>query len=80
MDLVCGLDVGTSGAKAVAVDAHGKVVTKAERRFTGPPYVRASGWAEQDAEQWWMASLVCLRQVSNQVGNRIAAIAVDSTS
>ena len=80
MDLVCGLDVGTSGAKAVAVDAHGKIVTRAECRFTAPPYVRASGWAEQDAEQWWKASQICLKQVSSQVGNRIAAIAVDSTS
>jgi len=80
MDLVCGLDVGTSGAKALAVDATGKVSARAETKFTKPPYVPAPGLAEQDAEQWWEASRECLKQISNQVGDRIAAIAVDSTS
>ena len=80
MDLVCGLDVGTSGAKALAVDSHGKVVAKAEVRFTNPPYVPAPGLSEQDAEQWWEAARNALEQVSSRIGNQIIAIAVDSTS
>jgi D-ribulokinase len=80
VDLVCGLDVGTSGAKALAVDACGKVAARAERRFTTPPYVPGPGLAEQDAMQWWEASKACLSQVSQQAGDRIVAIAVDSTS
>ena len=80
MDLVCGLDVGTSGAKVLVVDAHGSVVARAGSRFTKPPYVPAPGFAEQDADQWWEASRDCLKQIPDRVKDRIAAIAVDSTS
>ncbi|RPJ06034.1 MAG: hypothetical protein EHM36_07510 [Deltaproteobacteria bacterium] len=80
MDLVCGLDVGTSGAKALAVDGAGKVFARAETRFAKPPYVPAPGLAEQDAGQWWEASIKCLKEISSQVGEDIIAIAVDSTS
>ena len=80
MDLVCGLDVGTSGAKALVVDAHGSVVARVGSRFTKPPYVPAPGFAEQDADQWWEASRNCLKQIPDRVKDRIAAIAVDSTS
>lgn len=80
MNLVCGLDVGTSGAKSLAVDSHGRVVARAETGFAAPPYVPAPGLAEQDAEEWWKASRTCLEEISRQVGDRIAAIAIDSTS
>ena len=80
MDLMCGLDVGTSGAKALAVDATGKAFARAETKFTRPPYVPAPGLAEQDARQWWEASAQCLKKISQQAGDNILAIAVDSTS
>ena len=80
MDLVCGLDVGTSGAKAIAVDARGEVVARSEQKFTNPPYIPAPGLSEQDATQWWEASKQCLRAIARLAGERIAAIAIDSTS
>ncbi|OGP88982.1 MAG: hypothetical protein A2156_04880 [Deltaproteobacteria bacterium RBG_16_48_10] len=80
MDLVCGLDVGTSGAKVLVVDPLGKVVARAESRFTKPPYVPGPGLAEQEAGQWWEASKECLKQISGQVGDQIVGIAIDSTS
>lgn len=80
MDLVCGLDVGTSGAKAIAVDARGEIHARVEKRFCHPPYVPAPGLAEQDATQWWEASAACLREIARLVGDRIVAIAIDSTS
>jgi xylulokinase len=52
--ILVGLDVGTTGAKAIAVSATGNVVAKAERKYalsTPRP-----GWAEQDPEDWWRAS------------------------
>jgi xylulokinase len=45
-----GLDVGTSGVKALAVGPAGEVVARAEREY---PLARPHpGWAEQDPEDW----------------------------
>ncbi len=81
MECVCGLDVGTSGAKALAVDERGTVIARAESRFEQPPYIPAPGRSEQDAEQWWEAVKTCLRELSAQMGkDQIVAVATDSTS
>jgi len=49
-----GLDVGTSGVKAVAISTGGEVLTTAERSYSlSTP---RPGWAEQDPEDWWQAS------------------------
>lgn len=81
MEVVCGLDVGTSRAKAIAVDRQGRVIAKAESQFTRPPYQPQPGLAEQDADEWWEASRNCLNQLSRRLKNeRIEAIAIDSTS
>jgi xylulokinase len=53
-----GLDIGTTGVKAVAVGAGGEVVGRAERGYqlsTPRP-----GWSEQDPEDWWTATLATL--------------------
>jgi xylulokinase len=53
-----GLDVGTTGVKAIAVSPTGEVVARAERGYelsTPQP-----GWAEQDPEDWWRASEAAL--------------------
>jgi xylulokinase len=53
-----GLDVGTTGVKAVAISAQGKVLARAERGYalsTPRP-----GWSEQDPEDWWRASQAAL--------------------
>jgi xylulokinase len=49
-----GLDVGTSGVKAVAVSRDGEVVARAERGY--PLSTPRRGWAEQDPEDWWEAA------------------------
>jgi xylulokinase len=48
-----GLDVGTTGVKAIAVSPEGEVVARAERDY--PLATPAPGWAEQDPEDWWRA-------------------------
>ena len=56
-----GLDVGTSGVKAVAVSPRGEVLARAEEEYalsTPEP-----GWSEQDPEDWWGASEAALAAV-----------------
>ncbi len=53
-----GLDVGTSGVKAIAIAPTGNVLARAER-----PYALSNprlGWAEQDPEDWWSATQAAL--------------------
>jgi xylulokinase len=56
-----GLDVGTSSAKAVAIDEEGRMLAEAQREY--PLSTPQPGWAEQDPEQWWAASEVVLAEV-----------------
>jgi xylulokinase len=49
-----GLDVGTTGVKALALSPEGDVLARAEEGYelsTPQP-----GWAEQDPEDWWRAA------------------------
>jgi xylulokinase len=57
-DILIGLDVGTSGVKAVAVSHTGRVVATAEEGY-GLSTPRP-GWAEQDPADWWRAAESCL--------------------
>jgi xylulokinase len=49
-----GVDVGTTGVKALAIDPYGRVIANAERSY--PLSTPRPGWAEQDPEDWWRAS------------------------
>jgi xylulokinase len=52
--VLVGLDVGTSGVKALALSRRGEVLARAERPY--PLSTPRPGWAEQDPEDWWRAS------------------------
>jgi len=53
-----GLDVGTTGVKAIAVSEEGEVVARSERGY--PLSTPRPGWAEQDPEDWWRESEAAL--------------------
>jgi xylulokinase len=57
-----GIDVGTGGTRAVAVDESGNVVAAAtaEHAAFASPHI---GWAEQDPRDWWRATIEAVRQV-----------------
>ncbi len=63
-----GLDVGTTGVKAVAVTPTGEVVARAEVGY--PLSTPRPGWSEQDPEAWWRASEAALAKlgVENAAG------------
>jgi xylulokinase len=56
-----GLDVGTTGVKAVAISHEGRMLASASEEYalsTPQP-----GWAEQDPEDWWRAAQTCLARL-----------------
>jgi sugar (pentulose or hexulose) kinase len=76
---VIGLDLGTSGVRAVAVDASGKILGLGEAKL---PATKATGARrEQSPEDWWTGCRTALNELSQQVDLAGArAIAVDATS
>jgi xylulokinase len=60
-DVLVGLDVGTSGVKAVAIAPDGRVLASASEEY--PLSTPQPGWAEQDPEDWWRAAQSCLEQL-----------------
>lgn len=57
-----GIDVGTGGTRAVVIDPDGKILASATSEhipFASPH----TGWAEQDPEDWWRATIDVVRQV-----------------
>jgi xylulokinase len=56
-----GLDVGTTGVKALALSPAGEVLARAERDY--PLSAPRPGWSEQDPEDWWRASEEALAAV-----------------
>jgi xylulokinase len=70
MSVCVGLDVGTTGVKAVAVSADGAVRSRAERSY--PLSTPRPGWSEQDPEDWWRAAEAALAEVS--AGAEVAGI------
>ena len=61
MTALVGLDVGTTGVKALAVTPSGDVVAEAEEGY--PLSTPHPGWSEQDPEHWWAASQAALARL-----------------
>jgi xylulokinase len=61
-----GLDVGTTGVKALAITADGEVVASAEEHYglSSPQ----PGWSEQDPEDWLRASRAALGRLGVEEG------------
>jgi len=53
-----GIDVGTTGVKAIAIDRRGEVLARAERGY--PLSTPRPGWSEQDPEDWRRATEAAL--------------------
>ena len=67
-EYVLGLDIGTTGAKALLVDGEGKVVARATSEY--PLHTPRPGWAEQDPEDWWRGTVAAIREVMASSGAR----------
>jgi len=72
-----GVDIGTSGCKAVAFNAEGKLLAQAHREYrVGTPQ---PGWAELDSEDVCRRCLEVIREVNRScAGDPVCALGVSS--
>jgi len=63
--VLAGIDVGTTGVKAIAITPDGNVVGRAERSY--PLSTPRPGWSEQDPEDWWRASEAALADLGREI-------------
>ncbi|MDU6730870.1 MAG: FGGY family carbohydrate kinase, partial [Bradyrhizobium sp.] len=78
-ELFVGIDVGTSGVRACAVDARGDIQGAAAMALAAP---RQSGNAlDQDPELWWQAATAAISKLGEIIDlGAVARIAIDGTS
>ena len=73
MPYLLGLDIGTSGAKALLCDQDGRVHATATAEY--PLSAPFPLWSEQDPADWWRGARVALRDAVAQAGVDTAQIA-----
>lgn len=72
---ILGLDLGTTGDRAILFDSQGDAVGQAYRELT--QYYPQPAWVEHDADRIWQDTVACIRQVlqsSDISASQIAAI------
>jgi len=61
-----GIDVGTTGSKALLVDAGG--LTKASATAEYPMFTPRPMWAEQNPADWWAATVTSIQWALDKSG------------
>lgn len=77
-DIYLGVDVGTSGCRACAIDGDAQVL--AEHALPLPEPVREAQRCEQDPELWWQALQDVLGAIATRLPAPPRALALDATS
>ena len=67
MTLTMGIDIGTSGVKAVAVDERGQVIASASEPY--PLSAPRPQWSEQAPVDWWNGARRAVRTVTAALGS-----------
>ncbi|RPH37229.1 xylulokinase [bacterium] len=67
-----GLDVGTSGVKALLIDESGKTLASATSEY--PLSTPHPNWAEQDPADWWKGTIEVIRSILAAPGVRAGDI------
>jgi sugar (pentulose or hexulose) kinase len=77
--LFLGIDLGTSGIRAMAIDGHDRIVASA--RIPLPQPVQQGRNREQDPEIWWQGVSAIMEELRQQITlSTVRAIVVDGTS
>ncbi len=78
-DYYIGLDIGTSGCRACAIDEHSRLIASSSQPMPQPSQV--NNRVQQDPAIWWQAVQKTLIQLLQQIKpEQVRAIAVDATS
>jgi sugar (pentulose or hexulose) kinase len=74
--LFIGIDLGTSGCRAIAIDTSGEIKAESEHHYSNQ-----KGHHQQTPQDWWQATQTVLRDITSKVNHQhIHSIAVDGTS
>jgi xylulokinase len=69
-----GVDLGTTGARAVRIDSRGALVASETAAY--PLLTPQPGWTEQEPEDWWRAALIAIRAVVAARDTPVVALGV----
>src|SRR5690606_8494882 len=72
MSIYLGIDIGTSGTKALAIDPQGRVVGSATATY--PSSHPRPLWSEQNPDDWWHATVDAIRKVVKGARRRPADV------
>ena len=61
MAYLIGMDIGTSSTRAIIIDENGRLIASATSDY--PLITPKPGWAEQNPEDWWKASIKVIKEV-----------------
>jgi len=73
MSICIGIDIGTSGTKALAINAKGKILAEASASY--PCHHPKPLWSEQDPDDWWQATIKVVRAVVKKAKLKPADVA-----
>ena len=71
-EYLLGLDLGTSSLKAIIINTNGKFIARESQEY--PLISPYSGWAEQDPQNWWLATQIATQQVVSRINGKILGI------
>jgi gluconokinase len=74
VELFLGVDLGTTGVRAVVFDAAAKSLGEATREY--PLHTPRPGWAEQDADEVCQAAFACVRAAVRRAGLKRPRVAI----
>lgn len=72
MSVLIGVDIGTSGVRAIAVDERGRIIAEASAAY--PLSSPRPGWTEQNPEDWWRGTVSALGQVAARLDDEVAGV------
>ena len=67
-----GIDVGTTGVKVILISEDGQVL--AEQTSSYPTSSPNPSWFEQNPEDWWTATVACIREMVEANGIKLSEI------